>query len=173
MTNLASFFGNVTFTWDLGIIAFLFFGAFFYGMSIGRRRLALFLSSLYFGFVLIKSLPYLENFTQTMGGFQKSAVEAGLFVSIVFIVSFFLAGSIFRTALRLSRKEQSPWWHLLLLSFATVGFLTSSIFDFFPSSYYSNLSMIAREIFISNNAHFWWAVGGIVVLVILRRKKKE
>lgn len=173
MPYFASSLDNFTLSWDVGVLVFLFFVAFFYGLSLGRRKLVLFLASLYFGLALIKIAPYIQNFTVKMSDFQKLSVELGLFLGILSMLFYFFSGSVLRSSFRVLKKDESPWWHVLLLSFATAGFLTASILDFFPSSYYNKLSTITREIFLFNNAHFWWAVVGVVVLMILRRKKKE
>lgn len=162
---------NFAFTWDFGLAVFLFFGAFFYGLTVGRRKLALFLASLYFSLALIDVVPYVGHFTNQMSPGQKFLVDIGVFIGIAILIFFLLADSIFRSALRIPKSEESPWWHLILLSFAAAGFSLSSILAFLPPGDYNKLSSITSELFLFNNAHFWWALAGILVLVILRRTK--
>lgn len=165
MPNIASIFSDFTLAWDIGILIFFWFVAFFYGLSIARRRLILLLISLYFGFALMDLAPYWRDVAKSY-----SFAEPALFAVVVGIIFYLLSGSILTSSFRILKRDESPLWHLLLLSFVTVGFLTSSILAFFPISYYNNFSTITRELFIFNDTHFWWAAAGIVVLALLRRK---
>jgi len=173
MQYLASITDNFVFTWDLGIVVFLAIAVFFYGLNIGRKRLIAFFVSVYLSVVLIGTMPYLETATYNMTEGQKLGVEIALFVGTTLLLSFLLSGSILWSALRISGKEESPWWHSFILSFVTAGFLISSILALLPASYYNNFSVLVKELFIFNDAHFWWAVLGIVTLVLLRRTKHE
>ena len=173
VTNLVYLAGNTTFTWDLGVIAFLFFAAFFYGLNVGSSRMVTFLVSLYFAVILLEYAPYIDRFLGTFVGFQRIAVETGIFVVVALVLFLLISGSALRSALRAPKKEESRWWHLLLLGFVTTGVFTASVLAFFPESYYNNLSVITRELFIFNNAIFWWSLAGILSFVILRKTKKE
>lgn len=163
---------NFAFTWDFGLAVFVFFAAFFYGLTVGRRKLALFLASLYFSLALIDMVPYIGNFTRQMSAGQKFLVDIGVFAGIAFLLFFLFTGSILGSLLQFPKSEERPWWHLILLSSTTAGFFLSSILAFLPSGDYNKLSSITSELFLFNNAHFWWALAGILVLVMLRKTKK-
>lgn len=167
MPNIAAIFNNFTLTWDIGILIFFWFAAFFFGLSIGRRKLVLLLISLYFGFALVDLAPWWRDL-----GKSYSFVEPLLFAATVGVIFYFLSGSILTSSFKILKRDESPLWHLLFLSLVTIGFLTSSFLAFFPTSYYNNFSTITLELFILNYTHFWWAVAGIVVLALLRRKKE-
>ena len=173
MQQLAALFNNFTLSWDLGIIIFLFIAVFMYGFSVGQRRIGLLLLSIYFAYVITDILPQSSRIADLMPAFFISFFEAGVFVVLVLILFFVLAGSILRSTLGLPKKEEGQWWHLLALSTVTVGFLVSSLLALLPVSYYNNLSTITKEFFIYNFSHFSWALMGIIVLVVLKRTKKK
>lgn len=173
MQYLASIINSFTLSWDLGVIIFLFIAVFVYGFSVGQRRLGLLLLSIYFAYVLVGLVPYLNVISNRFGDTYKDWLESAMFFALVFVLFFVLAGSVFRSVLGLPKKEDGQWWHLLLLSIVIAGLLAASLLELSPDSYYNKLSIITKEVFIDNFAHFWWALASIVVLVVLRRTKKR
>ena len=173
MTNLAFILGNTTFTWDLGIIAFLFFAAFFYGLNAGARQVISFLLGIYFANLLIVNAPYLEGFLGRFDGFQAFGIEAGIFIGTVLVIFLLITGSALRSVLRAPKKDESRWWHLLLLATVATGLFAASLLAFLPESYYNNLSALTLELLIESNAIFWWSLAGIITFVILRKTKKK
>jgi len=173
MTQLASSFNNFTLSWDLGVIIFLFIAVFMYGFSVGQRRIGLLLLSVYFAYVITDILPDSSKITDRIPVSAISFFEVGVFVVLVFILFFVLAGSILRSTLGLPKKEEGQWWHLFILSFVIAGFLLSSILALVSDSYYNQLSTITSEFFVENFAQFWWAIAGIITFVFLKRTKKK
>ena len=173
MQYLASIINSFTLSWDLGVIIFLFIAGFLYGISVGQRRLGLLLLSIYFAYVLVGLAPYLNIVSSRLGDAYGAWSEVGIFFALVLVLFFVLAGSVLRSALGLPKKEDGQWWHLLILSIVTAGMLAASLLELSPDSYYNKLSVITKEFFVENFAHFWWALAGIVVLVVLRRSKKK
>ncbi len=173
MQHLTATLENFTLSWDLGIVVFLFFTVFFYGFSAGSRRLSLLLLSVYLSFILIVIAPYLDNYIGEMPDYRGFVIESILFIALVIVVFFVISGSILHSSLHLPKKEEGQWWHLILLSTVTVGFLISSMLAFAPDLYYNNLSTITAEVFVLNFAHFWWALAGIATFVVLRMTKKN
>ncbi len=173
MQYLASIINSFTLSWDLGVIIFLFIAVFLYGFSIGQRRLGLLLLSIYFAYVLVGLVPYLNTVSSTLPDVYGAWSESGIFFALVFTLFFVLTGSVLRSTLGLPKKEDGQWWHLLILSIVTAGLLSASVLELSPDSYYNKLSIITKEVFVENFAHFWWALAGIVVLVVLKRTKKK
>jgi hypothetical protein len=173
MPQLAALINNFTLSWDLGAIIFLFIAVFLYGFSVGQRRLGLLLLSVYFAYVLVGLMPYLEVISSRFGDVYRDWLESGVFLALVFVLFFILAGSVLRSTLGLPKKEDGQWWHLAVLAVATAGLLTASVLALLPVSYYNNFSTITKEVFIENFAHFAWAVVGILALVVLKRTKKK
>ena len=173
MTQLAALFNNFTLSWDLGVIIFLFIAVFMYGFSVGQRKIGLLLLSIYFAYVITDILPNLRKITDLMPASFLSFFDVGVFVALVLILFFVLAGSVLRSALGLPRKEEGQWWHLCILSFVIAGFLSSSILALAPDLYYDQLSTITSEFFLENFAQFGWAIAGILTLVFLKRTKKK
>jgi len=164
---------NFVLSWDLGIVAFLFFAAFFYGFSAGSRKLGALLASIYFSFALLNLAPYINPFVSEMPDYRVAIFKIGLFTFLTFSVFSLVAGSLLRSSLGLPKKEDSQLWHFLLLGVASAGLFISSALAFTPESFYDKLSTITRQGFLENNAHFWWAVSGIVTFMILRKTKKQ
>ena len=173
MMQLAASFNNFTLSWDLGVIMFLFIAVFMYGFSAGQRRIGLLLLSVYFAYVITDILPNSSRITGLIPASFLSFFEAGVFVVLVFVLFFVLAGSVLRSTLGLPRKEEGQWWHLFILSFVIAGLLSSFILALVPDSYYNQLSTITSEFFLENFAQFWWAIAGILTLVFLKRTKKK
>lgn len=173
MSYISSLTDNFTLSWDLGIVVFLFFAAFFYGLSVGAKKLGVLLASTYFASVIFALAPYVASFTQDMPDYRKLIFEWSIFGILTFGLFFLLAGSILRSSLALPPKEDSQLWHTFLLSIVTAGFFTTAGLALLPEAYYDKLSTITKSIFVFNNAHFWWAVGGICALIIIRKGKKS
>ena len=131
------------------------------------------LVSIYFAFVIITAVPNIQELIQKTFGGPGIWIEIGLFIGIILAIFFLLAGSILRSSLSMPKREESQCWHLLLLSIASMGFLTSSVLALFPVAYYSNVSTITKEIFVLNTAHFWWALAGVFTLIVLKKTKKK
>lgn len=173
MAQLLTLFDNFTLSWDLGVIIFLFFAAFFYGFSVGARRIGSLLVSVYFAYLLITLAPTLEKFLGGMADYQRLIFSLAIFAALVFGLFFLLSGSILRSSLSLPKKEDGQWWHFFALGIVTAGFFSASVLSLLPEDYYGKLSTITKTIFVLNYAHFWWAVAGIVVFIILRKTKKQ
>ena len=173
MTQLAALFNNFTLSWDLGVIIFLFIAVFMYGFSVGQRKIGLLLLSIYFAYVITDILPNSSRITDLMPSSFLSFFDVGVFVALVFVLFFVLAGSVLRSTLGLPRKEEGQWWHLCILSFVIAGFFSSSILALAPDLYYDQLSTITSEFFLENFAQFGWAIAGILTLVFLKRTKKK
>lgn len=167
------FLDNFALTWDLGVIAFLFFAAFFYGFSVGVRKLGSFLLSVYFGNVIFTLFPYLDKFVGVMPDYRKAIVELAVFGILVFGIFFLTVGSVIGSSLGLPKKDESQLWQLLLLGIGSAGFFIATALAILPETYYDKLSYITKQGFILHNAHLWWATAGIAVLAILRRAKRE
>jgi hypothetical protein len=162
---------NFTLSWDIGVIAFLIFGVFFYGFSVGPRKLGSMLISVYLGYVIMNLLPFVSGFVSDMPEHRVVIIDLAVFSLLVIAIFFLTAGSVLRSVLGLPSKEDRKWWHLVLLSSAIVGFFTASFLALLPEEYYSRASTITLQVFVYNNASFWWALFGILVIAILRRRK--
>ena len=164
-----SLFRDFTLTWDLGLVVFLFFVAFFFGLSLGRKKLVLLLLTIYLGIALIRLVPFMENITRAMSDGQKFAFHVGIFGGMIFLLFLFLSGSAIQSALRIPTREEGPWWHVIFLSFGTVGLLFSSVLAMMPPSYYNKVSLLTQKLFLFHGAQFFWALVGIFILVLLRK----
>lgn len=173
MQYLANISDNFIFTWDLGIIAFLFFVAFFFGMNAGARRLVSVTLALYFANILFQNTPYLREFLGGLERFQALAIETGIFIAAALFIFLIVIGSPLLPSLRAPKKDESRWWHILLLAVTATGLFAASLLAFFPELYYNNLSAITLKIFVLNNALFWWSLAGIIIFFILRKTKKK
>lgn len=168
--NLAN---NFTLSWDLGVIAFLFFAVFFYGFSVGPRKIGSLLVSIYFSYVLMSLFPYFDDLALEMSDQNGLIMRLAMFVITIFFIFFLISGSVLRSSLPLLQKEDGKWLHLVVLGVPLSGFLTSSFLGFLPELYYDKLSSITKGFFIENNANFWWALAGAFAFIILRKTSKK
>jgi hypothetical protein len=165
-------FGNLSnnfSSWEVVVAGFFIFAIFFYGLSIGRGRLLLFLISIYIAKLLVDSFVYVDLLDDVFKGRLFSAY-LGLFIVSYVIVFIILDRSILRT--RLSTKE-FPVGKLLILSIMIVVLLANVVFTYLPSNVALSVDSGAINFIIGDTAFFWWFVASLFSILLLKRKKKR
>ncbi len=144
-------------TWDLSLIFAILAAGFFYGISAGKRRIAVAIIYTYVAFGVATVLPIADF-----------SIRAGAFIAI-FVLIVWLLGS------RRSRGFAPPgsWWQIFLLSFLQVGFLAHLTLTFLPQEKIALLAPLTKNVFANPELHLWWMVSPIAVLVILKRLEDD
>ena len=159
-------------TWDLFIVLMFFIGAFLYGLSLGRDRILVILTSIYMALAIVNSAPYLNNsFNIGLVVNGQSVFRVTLFIG-TFLLLFFLLG---RTAVAntFAADSSGRWWHSIVFSFFHVGLLLSIILQYLPKDFLSNISAPMQYYLISEPARFFWLVAPIFAMVLLGQKKED
>ncbi len=164
-SNLGSNFSS----WEMIVAGFFIFAIFFYGLSIGKGRLLLFLVSIYIAKLLVDSFVYVDLLDDIFKGRLFSAY-LGLFIVAYILTFFILDRSILKT--RLSTKE-FPVGKLLLLSVMIVVLLANVVFTYLPPDVVLGVKNGAIKYLVGDTAFFWWFLASLLSIFLLKRKKKR
>lgn len=157
-------------SWDLFIILLFFVGAFLYGLSLGRDRILVILTSIYMALAIVNTAPYLTTttvgFNVNGGSFFKVTIFLGTFLVLFFLVS--------RSAVKSFAGDSSGrWWHSIVFSFFHVGLMLSIILKYLPDEILKNISAPMQSYLISDPARFFWLVAPIVVMALTGSSKEN
>lgn len=150
-------------TWDIISVFTLIAIGFFYGISAGKRRIAVTLIYTYVALAIHTALP-LTKLNQSLGVKEDFFLKIGSFLAIFFLVVFLLS----------SRKNRgfapaAAWWQIFILSFMQAGLLIHTVLNFLPPEKIKLLAPITKKFFASPDLHIWWLLVPLVFLIILRR----
>ena len=163
--NLSSNFSS----WEVMVAGFFIFAIFFYGLSIGKGRLLLFLVSIYIAKLLVDSFVYIDLLGDIFKGRLFSAY-LGLFIVSYILVFIILDRSVLK--IRLSTKE-FPVGKLLILSIMIVILLANVVFTYLPSDVALGVGEGMASFIIGDTAFFWWFLASLFSILLLKRKKKR
>lgn len=158
---------NFILTWDVAVALFIFFAGFLYGITAGRRKIVLFLLSMYGSVALLRVFPFFEIVTETTSA-SLSIVELGTLVVLVFVLYFVFIGSALKPTLPRLRKGKGPIWQTGLLSITVAGFAASIFF----ATIQADLSPMVSSLLTTPVAQFSWAVVPLIP-ILLARKGRE
>lgn len=163
--NLSSSFSS----WEVAVAGFFIFAVFFYGLSIGKGRLLLFLVSIYIAKLLVDSFVYVDLLNDIFKGRLFSAYLA-LFIVSYILVFIILDRSILK--IRLSTRE-FPIGKLLVLSILIVILLANVVFTYLPPDVAMSMKGGVASYVIGDTAFFWWFLVSLFSMLMLKRKKKK
>jgi hypothetical protein len=158
-------------SWDLFIVLLFIVSAFLYGLSLGRDRILVILTSIYMALAIVNTAPYMDSFSLQIsineGSVYKVTVFLGMFLIIFFLMS--------RTAVvnTFASDSGGKWWHALIFSFFHTGLILSIVFQYLPPEIIGNVSEPMRNYFISDPARFFWLVAPIASMVLLGNNKND
>lgn len=157
-------------TWDLFIVLLFFVGAFLYGLSLGRDRILVILTSIYVALAIVNTAPYLSEFNLGVDVNGQSLFHVTVFLG-TFLVLFFLLS---RAAVNsFAGDDNGRWWHSIVFSFFHVGLMLSIVLRYLPSDILNNISEGMRWYLISDPARFFWLVAPVVVMALVGGKRNS
>jgi len=171
----ADFLGNVKevsngfSSWEVLVAAFFIFAIFFYGLSIGKARLLLFLISIYIAKLFVDSFVYIDYLLDIFGD-NIFAIYLGLFIISYIAIFMVLDRSILK--IRLSTREY-PISKLLALSVVIVILLSNVVFTYLPPEIALKVKEGGAKYFIGDTAFFWWFLISVLSILLLKRKNKK
>lgn len=155
--------------WEALVAAFFIFAIFFYGLSIGKARLLLFLISIYIAKLFVDSFVYVDYLLDIFGN-NIFAIYLGLFIISYIAIFLILDRSILK--IRLSTKEY-PVSKLLALSVVIVILLSNVVFTYLPPEVALGVKNGGAKYFLGDTAFFWWFSLSVLSILLLKRKKKR
>ena len=165
LANLGSSFAS----WETLVASFFVFAVFFYGLSIGKARLLLFLISIYIAKLFVDSFAYIDYLINIFGD-NIFAIYLGLFIVSYIVVFMILDKSVLKV--RLSTKEY-PVTKILLLSVVVVVLLSNVVFTYLPPDIALGAKSGFARYIVGDTAFFWWFTISVFSILLLRRKKKN
>ncbi len=165
LANVGSDFSS----WEAVVAGFFIFAVFFYGLSIGRGRLLLFLISIYIAKLLVDSFVYVDYLADIFDG-RVFSIYLGLFIVAYILTFIILDKSVLK--IRLSTREY-PIGKLLVLSTMIVILLANIVFTYLPPSVALSVKSGAAKFFVGDTAFFWWFLVSLFSILLLKRKKKR
>ncbi|MCC6639517.1 hypothetical protein IT409_03085 [Candidatus Falkowbacteria bacterium] len=158
-------------SWDLFIVLLFVVSAFLYGLSLGRDRILVILTSIYMALAIINTAPYMEGFDISVqinnGSVLKVSVFLGMFAVIFFLVS---RSAIART---FGGTSYGSWWHAIVFSFFHTGLMLSIVMQYLPKEILDNISEPMRQYFMADPARFFWLVAPIISMVLVGDDKDQ
>ncbi|MEX2145233.1 MAG: hypothetical protein WD712_02565 [Candidatus Spechtbacterales bacterium] len=157
-------------TWDIAVVIAVFLIIFLYAFSVNKKKLHMFVLSIYAGFAFISLFPFWNEVVGLARGASVQFISLILFLGFVFLVNFALSGSIF--GISFPKLKNKPVFQTTLLATAASGFLTSLVFSDIFGVFGGNLSTITEQFFAQDIAQFVWATTPIVAVFVSRKTSK-
>ena len=152
--------------WDAVLIFTLVAAGFFWGVSGGKKKMALGILALY---TLLAIFPYLpvDSFAAGRSPSEIFMFRAGIFLALLILLTLFLARS-FKSVVG---YYSGLWWEILILSILAAGFLAASIIKLAPDEVIKNnllgLSPWVLQFFASSAYAKWWFILPIFGVIFL------
>ncbi|QQG42316.1 MAG: hypothetical protein HYW15_02245 [Candidatus Giovannonibacteria bacterium] len=143
--------------WDAVLVFMLVAAGFFWGVSGGKKKMALGILALY---ALLAIFPYIpiDTFAAGRSPSEIFMFRAGIFLTLLLLLALFLMRS-FKGA---TGYSGGLWWEILVLSILAAGFLAASIIKLAPEDIIKNnllnLSPFVLQVFTSSAYAKWWFI---------------
>jgi hypothetical protein len=155
-------------TWDILAIFFFLAVGFFYGLSVGSKKLLSVLFALYVSILLFANFSYLDFFVE-----GRKLLEVFLFQAFIFLVFLVLLTILFNKTIFKKSTKTDKWWHVFVLSFLEVGLLMSAVFQLLPVKELFVFSPLIEKVFASSQSFLWWLVLPLIALFVIVRKRSS
>lgn len=152
--------------WDVALLLFLVAAGFFWGISGGKKKMALTMLAIY---VLVAVFPYIpmDKLTAGRAPTEVFMFRAGAFLILLILLSLFLI----RAFKGMSSYYSGLWWEVLILSILAAGFLMVSLINLAPDAVIKNnllnLSPLTLKLFADPIISKWWTILPIFGIIFL------
>lgn len=152
--------------WDAVLLFMLVVAGFFWGVSGGKKKMALGILALY---ALSAVFPYLPVDSLSAGRSPSEIFmfRSGIFLALLILLTLFLARS-FKGA---AGYYNGLWWEILVLSVLAAGLLAAAIIKLAPDDVIKNnllnLSPWALKLFAGAPYANWWFILPIFGVIFL------
>ncbi len=167
MPFLSSAFAKIT-TLGMGADLVLFLGlivaSFIYTAVLGRRRVLLYLTSVYVTLGVLSYAPFIGRIGEVVNSPGKIIYFIIAFIILFFILVRGVLGQVFSGG-----GYVSGWWQVLGLAFFQLGLLVSIFLSFLPGDF-KYFFPFSKIIFLDAWGRFIWLILPIVLMAALARK---
>ncbi len=153
-------------TWDIVLIAFLFIGGFFYGLSVGKTRLVVIMAGAYITLAVFPLIP-LDMLLESLAPMQKFALQAILFLLTIFVCYIILMRSTFAHTLR-GLGRDNGWYQVVVLTIPLVGFIIVAVLEALPRSSHDTLAPLVQMLFVDESVAMWWKALPLAALLLVK-----
>lgn len=142
--------------WDFVVFFMLVTGGFFWGMTDGKKKMALMILGIYALSAIFSYVP-MESLTAGRAPQEVWMFKTAAFLVLLIFITLFLT----RSFKNISHND-SAWWEMLLLSIFGAGFLTASLLNLAPPEVFTknivSLSPLAKTFFLNPAYLKWWMI---------------
>ena len=160
-------------TFDTLTILFLMVAAFFYGISIGRKRMALILISTYLGYAIYQVIPFLDGIADRFSGLSALLAYIAAFGGTVLAVYYVLSGSNLKNLLTLRSGGIGSWWQIFAMALMQVGLSVTIVLSFFAENLKIEFTPITTLLFMGDISRCLWFVGPILFLGLFKKGTRD
>lgn len=142
--------------WDFVVFFMLVAGGFFWGMTDGKKKMALAILGIYVLSAIFSYVP-MDSLTAGRAPQEVWMFKAAAFLALLVFITLFLTRSFKNTS-----HNDSAWWEILLLSILGAVFFAASLFNLAPSEVFTNnivsLSPLTKTFFLNPAYSQWWII---------------
>lgn len=152
--------------WDMALLLFLIAAGFFWGISGGKKKMALGMLAVYILIAVFHYVP-VDELSTGRAPSEIFMFRAGVFLIILVLLSLFLIRAFNGTATYYS----GLWWEVLILSILATGFLITALINLAPEAVIKNnllnLSPLTIKLFADPAIAKWWTILPIFGVIFL------
>jgi len=168
---------NVIISFDAVAVIFLFIAGFFWGLQAGKRRILLFILSIYGSVAVVAFSPILQEITLRFRTFSSESIAwitVGLFALLTVIFYYVFSGTRVKLVLPLPKwRKGNQFPHILVLSIATVGLLITVLISLGLEIVSPYISQLTESVFLSNVGQIAWFLLPLPAIFATAKYKKE
>lgn len=142
--------------WDFVVFFMLVAGGFFWGMTDGKKKMALTILGIYVLSTIFSYVP-MDSFTAGRAPQEVWMFKTAAFLAFLVFITLFLTRSFKNTS-----HNDSAWWEIFFLSILGAGFLAASLFNLAPPEVFTknivSLSPLTKTFFLNQTYSQWWLV---------------
>ena len=143
--------------WDSVLLFMLITGGFFWGITDGKKKMALMIVALYALSAIFPFVP-IDSLSQGRAPTEIWMFRVAAFIALLALLTLFLVRS-FKYA---SFKSEGSWWEIILMSILGAGFLAFSLLNLAPPEVFPKnlvaLSPLTKTLFLNQVFFQWWVV---------------
>ena len=159
---------------DTLAILFLAITSFFYGVTIGRKRLITILTGTYLAFSVYTVFPFKYLFlSKDNSPSSQFFISVALFFGLLAVICAGLGSSRGQSFLSFRRNGLGSWWYIFVSSLLQVGIIVTIILALFLEKLNIELTPFTTRIFGDGIPRFLWFLAPVIWLSFLKRSGKE
>jgi|SRR3989338_5898662 len=143
--------------WDFVVLFLLLTGGFFWGITDGKKKMAVAMLGIYVLSSIFSYVP-LDALTKGRSPDEVWFFKAGAFLILLVFITLFLVRS-FKYA---SFRNEGAWWEIILMSVLGAGFLAVSLLALAPPEVFGKnivtISPLIKTLFLTPSISQWWMI---------------